>query len=229
LTASRADPLGHDSDQFIVGFDYLAIPEAAQFVARENQLAEMCRFLHVHDARSAIVLHGLGGIGKTQLSIRYITQCKERYTAIFWMNANDDNSLKLSFRDIALRVLQDQRDQPATRALTSIDLNGNLDQVVEAVKAWLNLQKNTRWLMVYDNYDNPRTAGIRDPSAVDIRQFLPRADHGAIIITTRSAQVSQGHRIHIQKLGSIKESLEILSNTSKRGNLEDGSAFQKQI
>jgi hypothetical protein len=213
--------LGDDSDQFAVGSDLSAIPEAVKFVARENELAKMRRLLHGHKSRSAVVLHGLGGIGKTQLAIEYTTRHKEKYSAIFWLNANDEDSLKLGFRDIAQCVLEDQKDTPSTSTLASVDLDGNLDQVVTAVKTWLNLQKNTRWLMIYDNYDNPRT-GNPDRSAVDIRKFLPRADHGSIIITTRSAQVSQGHRIHVQKLRNIHEGLEILSNTSKRENVENG-------
>ena len=141
------------------------------------------------------------------------------------MNANDEDSLKSSFRDIAQHILEDQKGKPSSSTLASVDLDGNLDLVVTAVKTWLNLQRNTRWLMVYDNYDNPRTPGNLDRSAVDIRGFLPRADHGSIIITTRSAQVNQGHRIHIQKLGNIREGLEILSKTSKRENIENGRLF----
>ena len=213
--------LGDDSDQFAVSVDLSVIPEAVKFVARENELAEMHRSLHGHKSRSAVVLYGLGGIGKTQLAIKYTTRHKEKYTAIFWLNVNDEDSLKLSFRNIAQCVLEDQKDRPSTSTLASVDLDGNLDQVVTAVKTWLNLQKNTRWLMIYDNYDNPRTGNL-DHSAVDIRRFLPRANHGSIIITTRSAQVSQGHRIHVQKLRNIHEGLEILSTTSKRENVENG-------
>jgi hypothetical protein len=217
--------VGDDSDQFAVSFDLSTIPEAAQFVARENELAEMRRLLQGHKSRSAVVLHGLGGIGKTQLAIEYITRHKEKYTAVFWLNTNDEDSLKLSFRDIAQHVLEDQKGKPSTSTLASVDLDGNLDQVVTAVKTWLNLRRNTRWLMIYDNYDNPRTPGNLDHSEVDIRGFLPRADHGSIIITTRSAQVSQGHRIHVQKLPNIHGGLEILSNTSKRENIENGRLF----
>jgi hypothetical protein len=185
----------------------------------------MRRLLHGHKSRSAVVLHGLGGIGKTQLAIEYTKRHKREYTAVFWLNADDEDSLKLSFRDIAQRVLEEQKDKPSTSTLANVDLDGNLDQVVTAVKTWLNLQRNTRWLMIYDNYDNPRTPGNLDRSAVDIREFLPRADHGSMIITTRSAQVSQGHRIHVQKLPNIHEGLEILSNTSKRKNIENGRTF----
>ncbi|KAF2101634.1 hypothetical protein NA57DRAFT_35802 [Rhizodiscina lignyota] len=209
---------GTDFDRFAVGLNLLAIPEAVQFVARETELSEMYQLLHRPSARSAVVLHGLGGIGKTQLAIEYARRHKEKYTAIFWLNANDKNSLKLSFRDIAQQVLM---HQPSTTVLASVNLDEDLDQVMSAVKAWLDLQKNTRWLMIYDNYDNPRTPGNPDDSTVDIRQFLPRSDHGSIIITTRSSQVSQGRRIHVQKLGSIQEGLEILSNTSKRESINN--------
>ena len=169
--------LGDNPNQFAVGFDLFAIPEAAQFVARENELAEMHRLLHGNKSRSAIVLHGLGGIGKTQLAIEYTTRHKEKYTAVFWLNANSEDSLKLSYRDIAQHVLEDQKGKPSTITLACVDLDGNLDQVVTAVKTWLNLQRNTRWLMIYDNYDNPRSPNNSDPSAVDIRLYIAGSNH----------------------------------------------------
>jgi hypothetical protein len=67
---------------------------------------------------------------------------------IFWINANDQDSLKLSF---AQQVL---RDHPSDSVLASVDLEGNLDDAVNAVKAWLSIGKNAHWLVIYDNYDN---------------------------------------------------------------------------
>jgi AAA+ ATPase superfamily predicted ATPase len=74
----------------VVTSDLYAIPKAAQFVARENELAEMGQCLQSNKSRSAVILHGLGGIGKTQLAIEYIRRYKEKYTAVFWLNANDE-------------------------------------------------------------------------------------------------------------------------------------------
>jgi hypothetical protein len=93
--------VGTDFEQFAVGLNLSTIPEAAQFVARQTELTEMYRLLHGHKTRSAVVLHGLGGIGKTQLAIEYVRRHKEKYTAIFWLNANDEDSLRLSFRGVA--------------------------------------------------------------------------------------------------------------------------------
>jgi hypothetical protein len=181
----------------------------------------MYELLHGHGCtgRAAVVLHGLGGIGKTQLAIEYIRKYQERHTAIFWLNANDEDSLRLSFRDIAQQILM---RHPSTGVLGNVDLEGDVGEVVQAVKAWLNLRDNTGWLMVYDNYDNPRTANHSDRSTVDVRRYLPESDQGSVIITTRSANVTQGRRLHVQKLTGLEDGLKILSNMSGREDIEDG-------
>jgi hypothetical protein len=212
------DSIGTDFEQFSVGLDLLSLPQAAQFVAREKELTEMHRILYGHNNRSTVVLHGLGGIGKTQLALTYAMRHEEKYTAIFWLNANDENSLRLSFRAIVEQVL---KYYPSTNLFKDLDLD-DLNQVVNAVNAWLDLQKNKRWLIIYDNYDNPRTPSNADSLALDLRQFLPRSNHGAVIVTTRSAHVNHGQRLHIQKLPDVREGLEILSNTSGRKDIENG-------
>ena len=106
-----------------------------------------------------------------------------------------------------------------------MDVKENLEEVIDAVKAWLSLSNNTRWLMIYDNYDNPKFPGNADPVAVDIRKFLPESYQGSIIITTRSSQVKIGHLIQIRKLENIHDSLKILSNTSRREGLINGIDF----
>ncbi|KAF2738506.1 HET-domain-containing protein [Polyplosphaeria fusca] len=190
-----------------------SIPEAAQFVARERELSTMHKLLYGHSGRAAVVLHGLGGMGKTQLAVEYVRRHKEKHTAIFWLNANDENSLRLSFRNIAQQVLE---HCPSTGILGDLDLEGDLNRVVNAVKTWLSLKGNTRWLMIYDNYDNPQTPGSSDRTTVGIRRYLPESDHGSLIITTRSARVSQGQRLHVQKLTALEDGLKILANMSRR-------------
>lgn len=210
---------GIDFEQFTVELNLASFPIGVQLVAREKELSIMHKLLQVHSSRSCVVLNGLGGMGKTQLAVTYARRHKEKYTAIFWLNANDEDSLKLSLRGVAQQVL---RHHPSTSILSSVDLDDDLGQVVSAVKAWLDFPQNTRWLMIYDNLDNPKTPNNPDGSAVDIRQFLPQSDHGSVIITTRSSQVRLGERINIQKLPEIRDGLEILLNTSGRKNIEQG-------
>lgn len=97
----------------------------------------------------------------------------------------------------------------------------NLDDVIDAIKAWLSLSYNTRWLMIYDNYDNPRLASNKDPAAIDITKYLPEAYQGSVLITTRSSQVQIGHLVQVTKLGDLRDSLMILSNASRKDGLMD--------
>ena len=189
------------------------------FVARETELEEIHAALTGDGSRRTVVLHGLGGIGKTQLAIAYARRHKDSYSAIFWLDIRDGTSVKQSFGAIARRVLQ---YHPSARYLSGIDMDGNLDDVAEAVKAWLGMSDNTRWLAIYDNYDNPRVPGNNDPAAVDIRKFLPNAYQGSVIVTTRSAQIRIGQALPVRKLTRAQESVEILSSMSRRALSADG-------
>ena len=208
--------IGIQREDFSVTFSLSDVSEIDYFVAREEELAEIHRKLNGDGSRRTIVLHGLGGIGKTQLTIMYAKRHKNSYSAIFWLNVKDEDSLKQSFIKVAKQIL---REHP------SANIKGDLDEVINAVKAWLSLPNNTRWLMIYDNYDNPKLPGITNPAAVNINKFLPESYQGSIIITTRSSQVKIGHPIRVRKLENVSDSLEILSNVSRREGLVDSKDF----
>jgi hypothetical protein len=216
---TKLTSIGADFEQFVVGLNLASFPDATQFVAREKELSKMHKLLQDHSSRSCVVLYSLGGMGKTQLAITYARRHKEKYIAIFWLNANDEDLLRLSFRDVAQQVL---RHYPSTSVLSSVNQDKDLDQVVSVVKGWLDFPQNARWLIIYDNFDNPKTPSNPYDSVVDIRQFLPQSDHGSIIITTRLSQVRLGKRIHVQKLLDVRDSLEIVSNMSRRKGIEKG-------
>jgi hypothetical protein len=63
----------------------------------------------------------------------------------------------------------------------------DMDEVVSGVREWLSIQRNHRWILVFDNIDNPKTPGSKDPQAYDIRCYFPEAHRGSIVVTTRSS------------------------------------------
>lgn len=209
--------IGNNYEDFSVTFSLSDVYDIENFVGREQELADMHRTLSRDGSRTTIVLHGLGGIGKTQLALAYAKKYKDNYSAIFWLDIKDENSLRQSFARISGQIL---RDHPAPTSLNSLDTM-DLDKVIDAVKSWLSLPRNSRWLMVYDNYDTPRVSGSTDPTAIDIRKFLPESYQGSVIVTTRSAQVKIGNQIQITKLRNVSDSLEMLSSTSNRKGLAD--------
>ena len=170
-------------------------------------------------SRKVVVLHGLGGIGKTQLAIRYATRHREDHSALFWLNAKDETSTKSSFVQMARHI---RREHPTASPIAGLDLEQNLDEVVDAVKTWLSTPMNTRWLMICDNYDNPKLPGITDSAALELRRYLPEAHQGSVIVTTRSLEVQLGHCMRIQKLQDLSDGLMILEHSSRRRKLVDG-------
>ncbi|KAN0078822.1 hypothetical protein V8E54_005335 [Elaphomyces granulatus] len=88
--------IGHRTrlDDFSVAFSLSNVSETEQFVAREEESSRkyIGRFA-VTVAVNIVVLHGLGGIGKTQLTVAYAKRHKDNYSAIFWLNIKDEDSL----------------------------------------------------------------------------------------------------------------------------------------
>ncbi|KAL5318058.1 hypothetical protein ACEPPN_015162 [Leptodophora sp. 'Broadleaf-Isolate-01'] len=204
---------GHKCEDFSVTFSLSDAFDVEHFVAREDELSRIHKALRGDGSRRAVVLQGLGGIGKTQLSIAYAKRHKDDYSAIFWLNIKDQDSVKQSFAKLAKQI---SREHPSAIPVRNQETNQNLDEVVESVKTWLSRPNNTRWLMIYDNYDTPKLSSRTDLAAVDIKRFLPESYQGSIIITTRSSEVKIGHIIQIRKLSDIRHSLEILSTVSRR-------------
>lgn len=200
-------------------FSLSNVPYVEHFVARTAELTEIHTALGGDGSRRAVILQGLGGIGKTQLSAAYAKRHKDSYSAIFWLSAKDEGSLKQSFVKVAQQIL---REHPSTSRLSSLNINQDVDEIVDAVKAWLSLPNNTRWLMIYDNYDTPKLPGQADPTAIDIRRYMPEAYQGSIVITTRSSQVKHGHVIPVRKLTRVSDSVKILSSMSQRKGLTNG-------
>ncbi|KAJ5611784.1 hypothetical protein N7528_008889 [Penicillium herquei] len=176
------------------------------FVGRDSELEDITDFLHpaqgVQEQRR-VVLGGMGGIGKTQLSLAYAKSQFARgfYSSVLWLNAASETALKDSFRSIASLIFDRQ-------LLDSED-------IVRRIHQWLSRSDNTRWLLLFDNYDEPDQFKIHD--------YYPHTiGHGAILITTRCPDRVSGTVLHVKpfKSENIKDSLMILQTRSKRENAQ---------
>ena len=157
------------------------------------------------------ILHGLGGIGKTQLAIAYARKHQESYDAILWLNGNSRDTLLQSFaafgRYANLNLLPE-----ATASTTS--QADKLEAEAQAVLKWLALPGNKRWLMIVDNVDREYSPDAENPHSFDILSFLPFADHGCVLITTRLLSLKEiGRSTEISKL-DLEQALELLSDRS---------------
>ena len=68
----------------------------------------------------SFALHGMGGVGKTQIALQYANQSRELYRVVLWIAADNVINMGQSFRDIAegLGLLQNDKEKQDTAAAT---------------------------------------------------------------------------------------------------------------
>ena len=211
------------------------------FTGRDRELAEIHQTLHSTDStisqQRMMVLHGLGGIGKTQLAIQYAYSHQKDYTSVWWVNAATTQTLTQGFLGIAQRLLSHRTTNTTGPSLKSDnaqialelglppdavnqigELNTSRDTtgiVVNAIISWFAAEDNNQWLLIFDNYD--------DLGSVNIYDFLHPSSSGSVLITSRSRDTCRlGKELEVQEV-TEDEALEILRKSAHR----DMVSFQK--
>lgn len=67
----------------------------------EADIGAITRLNRADKSPSCLVLHGLGGIGKTQTALEYIYINEKCYDAMFWIEAEHPTTLAATYSDIA--------------------------------------------------------------------------------------------------------------------------------
>jgi hypothetical protein len=162
-----------------------------KFVDRPLDMVELehALLLQQYNRRQKIfVLHGLGGIGKTQLAVDFARRHHRRFSSVFWLDGRSEDSLKRSIANCANRIPEGQISEKSRNYISSGE--GNIDTVVTELMDWLERPNNTNWLLIFDNVDRDYQQHNPEPGAYDISRYLP-GDHGSVLITTRLSQLAQ--------------------------------------
>jgi hypothetical protein len=179
------------------------------FVGRETELEQLRTWLAPGPKRQNVVaIHGLGGMGKTQLSIHFARRSIDTYTSIFWLNAQDESILKAELAGLAAEVMGEQN--------SAISDSREEERMVQQVLQWFSQPDNDGWLVLYDNYDHPLVTAITSTTSYDIRRYFPRRGHGSILITTRSPKLGFAKQLPLRKLDDLNQSMKILATRSGR-------------
>lgn len=107
-------------------------------------------------------IHGLGGVGKTQLAVEYAYRHTAGYSIVWWIRAEEPATLVADYAALAERlglVAKDSADRQAA---------------LEAARDWLG--HNSGWLLIFDN--------AREPA--ECQQYLPAGAAGHVIVTSRN-------------------------------------------
>lgn len=162
------------------------------FVDRPADMAELEQALlpQIQDCRQKIfVLHGLGGIGKTQLSVEFARRHYRKFSSVFWLDGRTEESLKRSIANCASRIPESQIAE--TSRMYSASGVGDIDAVVRDMIDWLGQPGNSKWLLIFDNVDQDYLRQDADPDAYNVTRYFSGTDNGSVLITTRVAKFAQ--------------------------------------
>ena len=136
------------------------------FVGREELLTQLHE--HLVQGATAVVphsLHGMGGVGKTQVALEYVYRHRHDYELVWWIPADSPAQIQQSLSELANRL------RLPTAGEAAVAVRG----VLEALRIG---EPSRNWLLIYDNAGSPEA----------LRPYLPVDGPGQILVTSRQAE-----------------------------------------
>jgi hypothetical protein len=184
-------------------------PRNVNFTGRTDLLRQLRETL-LNPSRSAVLvpraLYGLGGVGKTQLAIEYAYRYAYDYDLIWWIPAEEPADVRRSLVLLAAEL--------------KLPESSDTTQTVQAVLGALESGQPRRWLLIFDNADEPERLG----------PFTPRTSgHGHVLITSRNqAWAAQGQALEVDVF-TRAESTSLLRRRGKDISLQDADRLAELL
>ena len=153
LSADRPNNLPFRTNRFFKGRS-----------AEMEMLRQLLTRNNVAAVTQPVALHGLGGVGKTQLALEYAWRFEHEYQAVLWVKADSVDALHTNVAALT-EILQ----LPEAIALEQ-------EAQFQAVIQWL--KREAGWLLIFDNVDTPETANA-------VHVLLPPTAKGHVLVTSR--------------------------------------------
>jgi MinD-like ATPase involved in chromosome partitioning or flagellar assembly len=140
-------------------------PRNGTFIGRSPLLEQIReRFSTNVTTPVAQALIGLGGVGKTQIAMEYAHRFAADYDIVWWISANQIGQARSILANLAVELEMSASENVTERIRAALDA----------------LRRSSRWLVVFDNADDPD----------ELRELRPQGG-GHVLITSRNPAWTQ--------------------------------------
>ncbi len=176
------------------------------FTGRRSLLTDLHDALNSgHYAAQTQAITGLGGVGKTQLTLEYVYSYINEYEIVWWLRSEEPSTLAADYVGLAGALNLPER--------TLADQN----IVVDAVRRRLGQLED--WLLIFDNAAKPES----------IDAYLPQGGGGHVIISSRNQSWGGVARMLPVDIFTPAESIEFLRKRTGRDDEEAAKALAEAL
>jgi tetratricopeptide (TPR) repeat protein len=176
-------------------------PSNPNFTGREELLAQVREQLVTGDTSAVLphTLHGMGGVGKSQIAIEYVYRHASDYDVVWWIPSEQPTMILTALSELAQQL--------------NLNVGNEANRAVPAVREALRSGHPYRkWLLVFDNAENVEA----------VRPYFPTGGTGKILITSRNQEWDRVARTLSVDVFTREESKSLLRRRAR--DLSDSDA-----
>ncbi|MEV6827160.1 FxSxx-COOH system tetratricopeptide repeat protein [Amycolatopsis sp. NPDC051102] len=182
-------------------------PRNPNFTGRRELLRQLAE--RVTSGTTAVLpsaLHGMGGIGKTQMAVEYIYSHLREYDVVWWIPATHQGQIRIALTELAQAL--------------NLPGAGEANTAIPAVREALRVGRPfRRWLLVFDSAEDVKM----------VRDFFPTNGPGEILITSRNAEWSSVARPLEVAVFERSESVELLRRRGPEIDLAEAEQLAERL
>jgi hypothetical protein len=177
---------------------FQAPPQNPLFTGREAELAAVRElFLSETEAAVLVNLHGLGGIGKSQIAIEFAHRFRTAYDAVWWIDADPSADVDEQFQQLGAGM--------------NISRESGTAEAAQAVKQALSRgEPYSRWLLIFDNAE--------DPARID--RLLPAGPGHVLVLSQGTAWEERARPIPVELFSRRESKLHLRSRLTSLGEAD---------